>query len=274
LPVITQQPASLTVPAGQSATFSVVAIGDSLTYQWQRYGVNIPGATSASYTLPSAGIVDQGASFRVIVNGVGGILTSNDAILSVGVGGQAPTPVIKSPRAGQLYVAGKRVKFKGTATDPQGGRLKPSAFHWSAALYHDGIATPGAVVVVDGKSGGSFKVPRDTAASPDDYIRIELSVISPTGQSAATSEDLHPRTAQVTVDANHPGLHFNMAGAAVTAPVTFTAVVGSQLTLTADPAQVVDGVTYTFQKWSKGRKADLSLAVAAKDQVLQLTYVP
>jgi len=76
------------------------------------------------------------------------------------------------------------------------------------------------------------------------------------------------------VNANHPGLHFDMAGAAVSAPVTFTAVVGTRLTLTAGASQVVDGVSYTFQKWSKGRRADLSIPVGPKDQVLQLTYVP
>ncbi len=55
-PAITTQPANLTVTAPASATFSVVATGTSLTYQWRRNGVAISGATSASYVLnPTAG---------------------------------------------------------------------------------------------------------------------------------------------------------------------------------------------------------------------------
>ena len=54
-PAITQHPANRTVSVGQSASFTVAASGaPPLSYQWQRNGVNISGATAASYTLPSA----------------------------------------------------------------------------------------------------------------------------------------------------------------------------------------------------------------------------
>ena len=52
-PTITTQPANQTVNAGQTATFSVTATGTApLSYQWQKNGANITGATSASYTTP------------------------------------------------------------------------------------------------------------------------------------------------------------------------------------------------------------------------------
>jgi hypothetical protein len=43
-PVITAQPVDLEVPSGGAATFSVIASGSELNYQWQRDGVDIPGA--------------------------------------------------------------------------------------------------------------------------------------------------------------------------------------------------------------------------------------
>src|ERR1700758_5830485 len=50
-PSITTQPANQTVMAGQTATFTIVATGTApLTYQWQKNGANIAGATSSSYT--------------------------------------------------------------------------------------------------------------------------------------------------------------------------------------------------------------------------------
>src|SRR5580704_18027988 len=49
-PAITTQPVSQTVSTGQIASFSVIATGTApLSYQWQRNGVNIAGATSSSY---------------------------------------------------------------------------------------------------------------------------------------------------------------------------------------------------------------------------------
>ena len=72
-PGITTQPASRTVSAGQSATFTVAASGTApLSYQWRRNGGNIAGATAASYTLASAQLADNGAVFDVVVtNGFG-----------------------------------------------------------------------------------------------------------------------------------------------------------------------------------------------------------
>jgi hypothetical protein len=50
LPVIN---APRSAVAGAQTTLSVKASGDSLTYQWQLHGMNIAGATGATYTIPS-----------------------------------------------------------------------------------------------------------------------------------------------------------------------------------------------------------------------------
>jgi len=58
---ITTSPVAITVTEGEDASFSVVASGSApLTYQWFRGGVAIPGATAASYTLPSASPLEDG----------------------------------------------------------------------------------------------------------------------------------------------------------------------------------------------------------------------
>ena len=65
-PSITTQPANLTVTAPDAANFSVVATGDApLSYQWRRNGVDISGATSASYALNPTAVADSGAPFDV-----------------------------------------------------------------------------------------------------------------------------------------------------------------------------------------------------------------
>ncbi|HMK86319.1 MAG TPA: immunoglobulin domain-containing protein [Steroidobacteraceae bacterium] len=88
MPQITTQPASETVTAGQTATFSVVATGTApLTYQWQKNGTPITGATASSYMTPATTTADSGSTFTVIVRNTAGSITSKAATLTV----NAPT---------------------------------------------------------------------------------------------------------------------------------------------------------------------------------------
>src|SRR5437773_12402091 len=67
-PTITTQPVNQTVTASQAATFSVTATGTApLSYQWQKNGANIAGATSCSYTTPANTTADSGSTFRAVV---------------------------------------------------------------------------------------------------------------------------------------------------------------------------------------------------------------
>jgi hypothetical protein len=91
-PTITQ-PASVTVPLGQTATFAVTATGTGpLTYQWFKNGLPISGATSSTYTTPATVAGDSGSVFTVTVSNPAGSVTSGPATLTV----QLPPPVAKS----------------------------------------------------------------------------------------------------------------------------------------------------------------------------------
>ena len=83
-PAITQQPADLSVIVGQPATFSVSASGAApLSYQWQKNGTAISGATSSSYTTPATAMSDNHAQFAVAVSNSLGNVTSRNATLTV-----------------------------------------------------------------------------------------------------------------------------------------------------------------------------------------------
>ena len=54
-----------------------------MSYQWQKNGSNISGATAASYTTPPVTTADNGAQFTVTVSNQAGSVTSNPATLTV-----------------------------------------------------------------------------------------------------------------------------------------------------------------------------------------------
>jgi hypothetical protein len=81
-PTITIQPISQTVFAGAGVTFTTVATGTGLSYQWRKDGFNIPGATAASYTINNVAVADAG-DYDLVITGTCGTVTSTVAALTV-----------------------------------------------------------------------------------------------------------------------------------------------------------------------------------------------
>lgn len=83
-PQITQHPQSRTVTVGDPVTFTVVASGSELTYQWQKNGADIATAgTGNAFVIPTAALADAG-EYRVIVTNVDQLSDASDvAVLTV-----------------------------------------------------------------------------------------------------------------------------------------------------------------------------------------------
>lgn len=89
VPVITSQPQDVTVKDGETATFTVVATGTDLTYQWERdtgKGFEKWGGIygkSASFTTGVLSEECNGFKYRCIVSNSAGSVTSRSATLTV-----------------------------------------------------------------------------------------------------------------------------------------------------------------------------------------------
>ena len=96
-PSITKQPQPVSVKVGETATFTVEAAGEGLSYQWMvdkkdnAEFVNIDEATSESYTLNAASKEFNGYQYQCVVSNQSGSVTSNPVTLTV-TEDTAPTP--------------------------------------------------------------------------------------------------------------------------------------------------------------------------------------
>jgi hypothetical protein len=82
-PVIFDQPQDTSILSGQTATLSAGVAGTGpMAYQWQLNGVDIPGATSATLTIGTAGVMDSG-TYSFQVSNAYGMAYSSTAVLSV-----------------------------------------------------------------------------------------------------------------------------------------------------------------------------------------------
>jgi hypothetical protein len=92
----TTQPTQVTVFSGQTATFSAVVSGTGpFTYQWQLNGVNISGATGATYSINNVSSSNAGTYTVVATNSYGSVISSG-GVLTVNQSspGGADTPLL------------------------------------------------------------------------------------------------------------------------------------------------------------------------------------
>jgi alpha-tubulin suppressor-like RCC1 family protein len=130
-PMISRQPSDLSVWRGTMASFGVVAGGvESLRYQWQFNGVNLPGATKDVLTISNVQAGDAGLYRVRVSNAYGTVVSSNVSLTMLDGPPQIlvqPTDQISNPGRSAVF----QVVTAGTA---------PQTFQWS--LGHDEI--PGA----------------------------------------------------------------------------------------------------------------------------------
>ena len=79
---IINQPIDVNASIEDDISFSVVAIGDNLLYQWRKDGLDIGGAETDNYFINNVQVSDEG-NYDVIITGDCGIETGNVAVLSV-----------------------------------------------------------------------------------------------------------------------------------------------------------------------------------------------
>jgi hypothetical protein len=215
-PAITTQPASQTVTAGQTATFSVAATGTApLSYQWQKNGANIAAATTASYTTPATTTTDSGSKFQVVISNSAGSVTSNAATLTVNA---APiAPAITTQPASQTVTAGQTATFSVAATG-----TAPLSYQWEKNGTN-----------INGANSANYTTPTTTSADNGATFVVVVSNSAGTSTSNGATLTVTPDTTPPTVSITSP-----TSGATVSGTITVTAAASDNAGIASVQLQV------------------------------------
>jgi beta-galactosidase len=177
-PAITSQPASRTVTAGQTASFSVGVTGTApLTYQWSKNGGTISGAGSSSYTTPATTASDNGAQLTVVVTNSAGNATSTAAVLTVNAA--AVAPAITSQPSSRTVTAGQVATFTVSANG-----TAPIIYQWQKN------GAP-----ISGATSSTYTTPPTTAS--DNAAQFTVAASNPAGSATSTAAILTVNAAAV-----------------------------------------------------------------------------
>jgi glucose/arabinose dehydrogenase len=263
-PAITHPPVNQAVVVGSPARFSVDATGsEPLSYQWQRDGIDIPGATSRSLSLPLVQLGDEGAEFRVIVRNGFGEVTSPGARLLLRAD-SPPVGEITLPAAGSLFSAGDTITFAGAASDPDTGSLPGSAFSWTIVFHHDTHTHP-FLGPINGVTSGTFSIPTVGETSPDIWYRVHLLVTDTAGNTHVSFVDIAPRTSTLSFQTRPPRLSLTLDGQPLMTPTSIVSVVGMNRTLGVAPVQPTNANGREFSFWSDGGAQTHTITVPTND---------
>lgn len=232
LPVISQHPANTGVVAGQAASFTVVASGASLSYQWSRRPdanaafADIVGATAATLSLPTTTVLDNTAQFRVrVCSGGSNCVDSNAAVLLVAAVGLPPT---FSLVPGDLSVAfGQTASFSVVA----GGTPLPQ-IRWQVApagstTFTDLVGSPTCAVASPIAGSGNVAAtctvgPVSLGSSGLRYRAVATNAITPGGVTSSFGTLTVTAAPQAPVITQHPAPQSTNVGGSATFSVTAT----------------------------------------------------
>jgi len=209
-PFITTQPVSQTVSVGGNATFSVAATGTApLSYQWTKNGVNIIGATSATYSINNVQLTDAGL-YGVVVSNASGSEHSSAPLFILPTGSFLGNDTFSNPRNQTLWGVND-FAHPGSALTESGGKLVLTGtanagnhFEVSAArVWQTGLAPFGAdwtaevevtvpnAVFTGANQKAKWELLVANAADPTDILDLRLQSFAAGGQFVRSETEIN-----------------------------------------------------------------------------------
>ncbi|WP_158277465.1 immunoglobulin domain-containing protein [Opitutus sp. ER46] len=275
-PTLTTQPVAQTATVGDTVTFTVAAAGTPApTFQWQKDGAALAGATTATLTLPAVTSASAG-NYSVVATNVAG--TANSAVVALTVNKASATVTL-----GGLDIVYDGAPHAATVTTAPSG-LAVTVTYNGVATVPSAIGTYAVVATVDdtdfeGSANGTLVISRPApqaqeitfAALPDvlsdaapitlvatasSELPVTFTLVSGPATLSGRTLTLTGETGTVTVRASQAGNDFYSPAADVTRSFAVAAATEAPR-ITTQPASVsaLRGESATFTVVATGRPA-------------------
>jgi len=249
-PGITTQPTNQSVIAGSALNLSVIATGTApLTYQWYFNNNVISGATLSTYSISTVQTSNAG-NYTVTVSNAGGAVTSNAAVVTVGVITipTAPQNVTATASNGQISVA----------------FLPPSSNGGSPNLTYTAIATPvtagNPVVTVSGSTSPILITGLNNGVAYNVSVTAATSAGAGTAGSAsnAVTPGISPT---ITIQPNQVEETLGYP-VSVSVSATGTATLNYQWTLNGTPISTANSAIYSVNALSSSNTGNYAVTIS------------
>ncbi|GAA2586248.1 PQQ-dependent sugar dehydrogenase [Actinomadura fulvescens] len=238
-----------------------------LTYAWDLNGDGtFTDSTAArpAYTYTAAGRYTVGLR----VTDTRG--ASDTATQQIVAGSTPPTATINTPAAGLTWKVGDRIDFSGSATDAEDGALTGASLKWQTIMHHCPSDCHTHTITGQDGASGSFVAPDHEYPS---WIELRLTATDSGGLSDTKSVALQPKTTQITLASNPPGIPLTLLQTTRAAPFTSTVINGSTVSISAPTAtQIVNRKGYEFVGWSDGGASAHNITAPATNTTLTANY--
>ncbi|MCC6792667.1 MAG: DNRLRE domain-containing protein, partial [Thermomicrobiales bacterium] len=237
---------------------------DALTYEWDFDDGDSSTSSKPTHTFTSA----QPKTFVVTLTVRDNKGSSNSTTISSDVGNTAPVPTIVTPLTSDLFSVGQLITLNGSAEDAQGDSV---TLKWDVRLHHDTHEHP----FFSGTGASrtfNAPAPEDLLAATNSYLVIVLTATDSHGLSATVSQNLMPRTVQVTLDSAPSGLAIFVEGQTITTPTQITSWAGNPLDMSAPDQLLPSGDAVIWQGWSVSGGRSFQYATPASDATLTANY--
>lgn len=162
--ITTQPPAFVSACAGSPLNITVVA-ANTLTYEWYKDNVLIPGATAATYNVPSSSSANQGLYHVIAVGNNGcGTVQSTSTFAAI----TQPATITVQPAPTTTICAGSTLNLNATVTNA-------ASYQW----YRNSVLIPGA-------TSATYNVGSATTADAGTYHLVVTSN-SPCGNATSSN---------------------------------------------------------------------------------------
>lgn len=191
-------------------------------------------------------------------------------------GDKPPTVTITEPSSSFHWGVGDEIDLNASATDANGnGIFEPLPYYWVTRMAHcPNLSEPSACHVHPLQTFSGIKHAELLAPQHDypSYIEAVVRVSDKRGLSGTATIKIAPRTVDLSLSSNPPGIELLAGSDSRVSPFTTPAIDGSEILISAPPTAVLGGYTYTFSGWSDGGNREHPITVSAGQAQYTASY--